>query len=94
MKTDNMIKTRKTNMFSSFRLDYSLTEVLDIFSPISAPKQYKPAGQKPKMTHHNSTLAGLKSGGINLRTPGGNYPQSVQQDLEESQILEDIFFIC
>ncbi|KAM4740655.1 protein hinderin isoform 1-T1 [Anableps anableps] len=76
------------------RLDYSLTEVLDVFSPISAQKQYKPAVRRPKTAQRCSTLAGPKSGGINLLTPGGNYPQSVQQDLEESQILEDIFFIC
>ncbi|MED6244247.1 hypothetical protein ATANTOWER_001055 [Ataeniobius toweri] len=75
------------------RLDYSLAEVLDIFSPISAPKQYKPSARRPKTLQRSSTLAGPKSGGRNMLTPGGN-SLIVQQDLEESQILEDIFFIC
>uniref|UniRef100_A0A3Q2Q8W6 Zgc:162344 n=1 Tax=Fundulus heteroclitus TaxID=8078 RepID=A0A3Q2Q8W6_FUNHE len=76
------------------RLDYSLAEVLDIFSPISAPKQYKPAARRPRMSRHSSIVTGSKSAEINLLTPGGSSLQSVQQDLEESQILEDIFFIC
>ncbi|XP_038133755.1 protein hinderin [Cyprinodon tularosa] len=83
-----------TQNTSESRLDDSLAEVLDIFSPFSAQKQHKPAAGRPKTLQHSSTLAGFKSGKINLLTPGGNHRQNLQQDLEESQILEDIFFIC
>ncbi|XP_015235356.1 PREDICTED: protein hinderin [Cyprinodon variegatus] len=83
-----------TQNTSESRLDDSLAEVLDIFSPFSAQKQHKPAAGRPKTSQHSSALAGFKSGKINLLTPGGNHRQNLQQDLEESQILEDIFFIC
>ncbi|XP_054883430.1 protein hinderin [Poeciliopsis prolifica] len=76
------------------RLDHSLSEILHVFSPVSAPQQYKPAAQRPKTAQRSSALAGPKPGGRSLMTPGGNFSHGVQQDLEESQILEDIFFIC
>ncbi|KAM6927924.1 protein hinderin [Xenentodon cancila] len=76
------------------RLDFSVVELLDIFSPISTSKQPKPSARRPKTLRHRSTLTSSDSAGRILLNPGGSYPQSTQQDLEESQILEDIFFIC
>ncbi|KAM8917835.1 protein hinderin isoform 2-T2 [Spinachia spinachia] len=67
------------------RLDFSLVELLDVFSPVSTP-------QRPKSSQRR--LIAPKPVGQTLLTPAGSYPQSTQQDLEESQILEDIFFIC
>ncbi|KAM7401791.1 hypothetical protein PAMP_017070 [Pampus punctatissimus] len=71
------------------RLDISVCELLDIFSPVSAPQQCKPSTRRPKTSQHRP-----KSVCRTLLTPAGSYPQSTQLDLEESQILEDIFFIC
>uniref|UniRef100_A0A3P8RV91 Zgc:162344 n=1 Tax=Amphiprion percula TaxID=161767 RepID=A0A3P8RV91_AMPPE len=76
------------------RLDFSMVELLDILSPVSAREKCKPAGRRPKTLQHRSALAAPTSVGRTLLTPGVAYPQSTQQDLEESQILEDIFFIC
>ncbi|KAM4588702.1 protein hinderin [Odontesthes bonariensis] len=74
--------------------DFSMVDLLDIFSPVSAPEQCKPGARRPKTSRHRSTLAAPKSVGRLLLTPGGPYPESTRQDLEESRILEDIFFIC
>ncbi|XP_047439406.1 protein hinderin isoform X2 [Mugil cephalus] len=77
------------------RLDFSVVELLDIFSPVPAPEQRKPAARRTKASHHRSVLTAPKSVGRSLLTPSTrSHPQSAQQDLEESQILEDIFFIC
>ncbi|KAF7208294.1 protein hinderin isoform X2 [Nothobranchius furzeri] len=77
------------------KLDFSVVELLDIFSPVSASEQRRPGARRPKTSRHNSsTFAAPRPVGGALLPPGGNYPQSFQQDLEESQILEDIFFIC
>ncbi|XP_029947161.1 protein hinderin [Salarias fasciatus] len=74
------------------RLDLSVAELLDIFSPVSTPEPCKPAAQRHKTSQRKPAVA-PKSLNHALLTPGGPYPRSSQQDLEESQILEDIFFI-
>ncbi|XP_041836541.1 protein hinderin [Melanotaenia boesemani] len=76
------------------RSDFSVVELLDIFSPVSASEQCRPGTQRPKTLRHRSVAAAPKSAGRSLLTPSGPYLQSTQQDLEESQILEDIYFIC
>lgn len=77
-----------------FRLDFSVVELLDIFSPVSAPEQCKPSTRRPKTSQHRPALTTPKPVCRPLLTPAGSYLQSTRQDLEESQILEDIFFIC
>ncbi|CAJ1051522.1 protein hinderin [Xyrichtys novacula] len=76
------------------RSDFSVVELLDIFTPVSAPDLSKPSLQGPKTSQCRPAPAAHKPMGRTLRTPVGPYPQHAQQDLEESQILEDIFFIC
>ncbi|XP_030276948.1 protein hinderin isoform X2 [Sparus aurata] len=76
------------------RLDFSVVELLDIFSPISAPELSKLSTRRPKTLQRRSTLTAPKPLGRALLTPAGPYRQHTKQDLEESQILEDIFFIC
>lgn len=76
------------------RLDFSVVELLDIFSPVSAPEQIKPSTQRTKTTQHKPALVSLKTVGRTLLAPPRPHLQSTQLDLEESQILEDIFFIC
>ncbi|XP_074484159.1 protein hinderin [Sebastes fasciatus] len=76
------------------RLDFSLVEILDVFSPISAPELSKLSTRRPKTSQRRPGLTVPKPVGRTLLTPAGSYPQSGRQDLEESQILEDIFFIC
>ncbi|XP_040015191.1 protein hinderin isoform X2 [Xiphias gladius] len=76
------------------RLDLSVVDLLDIFSPVSAPAHSKQSTRRTKTTQHRLALATPKPVGRTLLTPARPYPQSTQQDLEESQMLEDIFFIC
>ncbi|XP_053172302.1 protein hinderin [Scomber japonicus] len=76
------------------RLEFSVVELLDIFSPVSAPEHCKPSTQRTTTSHRRPALATPKLVCRSLLTPAGSHPQSTQQDLEESQILEDIFFIC
>lgn len=76
-----------------FRLDFSMVELLDIFTPLSAPELSKPSTRRPKTSQRRPVLTAPKPLGRTLLTPGGPYPHYTQQDLEESQILEDIFFI-
>ncbi|XP_070704300.1 protein hinderin [Pempheris klunzingeri] len=76
------------------RLDFSLVELLDIFSPVSAPELSKASTRRPKTSQRRLAPSAPKPVGRTLLTPAGPYPHSSQQDLEESQILEDIFFIC
>ncbi|KAF7663686.1 hypothetical protein LDENG_00203830 [Lucifuga dentata] len=78
------------------RLDFSVNELLEVFSPISVPKQCKHSTQRLK-TPHSSRRPAQTAPKPFCRAPlypAGPYPQSPQQDLEESQMLEDIFFIC
>uniref|UniRef100_A0A3B4VKG4 Zgc:162344 n=1 Tax=Seriola dumerili TaxID=41447 RepID=A0A3B4VKG4_SERDU len=77
-----------------FRLDFSVVELLDVFSPVSAPEQSKLSTRRTKTTQRRPALATPKPVGRTLLAPSRPYLQSTQQDLEESQILEDIFFIC
>lgn len=78
------------------RLDFSVVELLDIFTPIPAPELSKPFTRRTKTSRCRPALAAPKPVGRPLLTPVGPHPQHqhTQQDLEESQILEDIFFIC
>ncbi|XP_056302742.1 protein hinderin isoform X2 [Danio aesculapii] len=69
------------------RLDDSLIELLDIFSPVSNPETYR-----IKPSSRNAFIA-PPSSNKTLRSPFGP-SRSALQDLEESEILEDIFFIC
>ncbi|XP_028301670.1 protein hinderin isoform X2 [Gouania willdenowi] len=69
-------------------VNYSMVELLDIISPVSA------ANRRPQTSQLKPALAAPTSVSRGLLTPGGRFPPSTQQDLEESQILEDIFFIC
>ncbi|XP_040888930.1 protein hinderin [Toxotes jaculatrix] len=76
------------------RLDFSMVELLDIFSPVSAHEQSKRSTRRTKITQRRPALTTPKPVGRTMLTPACPYTQSTQQDLEESQILEDIFFIC
>ncbi|KAK7131406.1 hypothetical protein R3I94_016517 [Phoxinus phoxinus] len=69
------------------RWDDSLMELLDIFSPVSNPEMYRISPSSRK-----SFVAPLSSQKT-LFSPLGPSRSSLQ-DLEESEILEDIFFIC
>ncbi|XP_056462783.1 protein hinderin isoform X2 [Gadus chalcogrammus] len=85
------------------RSDSSLLELLEVFSPIPVPPQRPPSFQR-----HNATVphGALRPGTamaasrsaclapLSSSASSGRFTQSPQQDLEESQILEDIFFIC
>ncbi|KAM7006179.1 protein hinderin [Tautogolabrus adspersus] len=76
------------------RLEFSVVELLDIFTPVSAPELNKPSTQRSKTTQFRLAPAAPKPVDRTLCTSVGPYPRHAQQDLEESQILEDIFFIC
>ncbi|XP_054640587.1 protein hinderin isoform X2 [Dunckerocampus dactyliophorus] len=76
------------------RLDFSLVELLDIFSPVPACEQCKPSARRAKTSQRGPTLTTPESVCRSVRTPAVPYPLSHRQDLEESQMLEDIFFIC
>ncbi|KAK5872838.1 hypothetical protein PBY51_013500 [Eleginops maclovinus] len=80
--------------FSESRLDIPAVELLDVFSPASAPEPRLQSTQRPKTLQRRPGLTTPKPLGRSLLTPARSYPQNTQQDLEESQILEDIFFIC
>ncbi|XP_051533306.1 protein hinderin-like isoform X1 [Myxocyprinus asiaticus] len=69
------------------RLDDSLIELLDIFSPASNPERYliNPLYRKSFVTPTPTRRTFLSP-------PGHSRPS--KHDLEENQILEDIFFIC
>ncbi|XP_066502424.1 protein hinderin isoform X2 [Hoplias malabaricus] len=76
------------------RLNSSLIELLDIFSPISNPgrSRISPVGQR-NFTGSLQPLGAVCTPLRSLLSPPGRTRPS-QLDLEESQILEDIFFIC
>ncbi|XP_042634705.1 protein hinderin-like isoform X2 [Cyprinus carpio] len=69
------------------RLDDSLIELLDIFSPASNSERYRNS-----QSSWRSSVA-PQSSQKTLLSPFGPSRSSLQ-DLEESEILEDIFFIC
>ncbi|XP_061544142.1 protein hinderin isoform X3 [Phycodurus eques] len=83
--------TQKT---SGNRSDFSVVDLLDIFSPSPAHDQCKPSSRKPKSSQRGPVFTSSKLICRSLPTPVVPYPLNCQQDLEESQILEDIFFIC
>ncbi|CAL8402731.1 unnamed protein product, partial [Arctogadus glacialis] len=85
------------------RLDSSLLELLEVFSPIPVPPQRPPSFQRHNTTvPHGALRPGTASAAsrsaclapLSSSASSGRFTQSPQQDLEESQILEDIFFIC
>ncbi|XP_052443889.1 protein hinderin isoform X3 [Carassius gibelio] len=71
----------------SSRLDDSLIELLDIISPVSNPERNRinPSSRR--------SFVAPQSFQKTLLSPFGPNRSSLQ-DLEESEILEDIFFIC
>ncbi|KAI4901489.1 hypothetical protein NFI96_012284, partial [Prochilodus magdalenae] len=76
------------------RLDSSLIELMDIFSPVANPGRSRVS----PVVHRNfagplQPLSAIRPPHRSLLSPSGQ-AQPSQQDLEESQILEDIFFIC
>lgn len=88
-----------TVCFSSFffmfaRLDFSMVDLLDILSPVSVPKQSKASARRPETSQHRSALKTPGPVSRTLLTPARSYLHHTLEDPEESQILEDIFFIC
>ncbi|XP_026052357.1 protein hinderin isoform X2 [Carassius auratus] len=71
----------------SSRLDDSLIELLDIISPVSNPERNRinPSSRRSFVAPQSFQKTLLSPFGPN---------RSFLQDLEESEILEDIFFIC
>ncbi|KAM6980659.1 protein hinderin [Aplochiton taeniatus] len=65
------------------RLDSSVIELLDCFSPVSLPERCRTTLRTPRSAYRNQ-----------LPDPRPHPRTNRQPDLEESQILEDIFFIC
>ncbi|XP_062313748.1 protein hinderin isoform X1 [Osmerus eperlanus] len=77
------------------RLDSSLIELLEVFSPISVPELGRPPVQRSKPLLHQPPQSAPRPARRALLSPSqGCYPRTPQHDLEESQILEEIFFIC
>ncbi|KAL0978179.1 hypothetical protein UPYG_G00167090 [Umbra pygmaea] len=74
-------------------LDQSLIELLDVFSPISVPERNRATAQRGHPPQHQPPLLTPKPARQVLLSPQGRY-SAPKLDLEESQILEDIFFIC
>ncbi|XP_026859476.2 protein hinderin isoform X2 [Electrophorus electricus] len=76
------------------RLDSSVTELLDVFSPIANPgrSRLSPSSQRRPAGPHQHLCVAQPIHRTLLSPPGQGQPS--QQDLEESQMLEDIFFIC
>lgn len=82
-------------LFKHPSLDFSVVELLDKLSPIAAHEQCKPSSRRLKPSQRGPTLTTPKPICRSLRTPVVvPYRPNCLQDLEESQILEDIFFIC
>ncbi|XP_051932689.1 protein hinderin [Hippocampus zosterae] len=80
---------------SENRLDFSVVELLDKLSPIAAHEQCKASSRRLKSSQRGPNLTTPKPICRSLRTPVVvPYRLNCLQDLEESQILEDIFFIC
>ncbi|XP_046882411.1 protein hinderin isoform X2 [Hypomesus transpacificus] len=77
------------------RLDSSLIELLEVFSPISVPELGRPPVQQSMPLLHQPPPSAPRPARRTLLSPSqGCYPRTPQHDLEESQILEEIFFIC
>ncbi|XP_057701909.1 protein hinderin isoform X1 [Corythoichthys intestinalis] len=83
-----------TQKISDNRLDLSAVDLVDIFSSIPTHDQCKPSSCRPKSSQRGQSLTARKPICRTVQTPAVPYPPKCQQDLEESQILEDIFFIC
>ncbi|XP_029007852.1 protein hinderin [Betta splendens] len=89
-KPTSVSTTQKT---PDARMDFSVVELLDMLSPVPAPEQSQLSTRRTTSAQRRPALTAPKAVCRSQRTPNGRYPQSSQQDLEESQILEDIFFI-
>ncbi|XP_060791491.1 protein hinderin [Neoarius graeffei] len=75
----------------SSKLDPSLIELLDIFSPICNTERSRVSSS----THRSLTGPRQPLSAIRTWRSSGLSPQGqTQAELQESQILEDIFFIC
>nr|XP_046169056.1 protein hinderin isoform X1 [Oncorhynchus gorbuscha] len=75
------------------RLDSSLIELLEVFSPISLPERNGPSAYRGNPIRCQPPLSVPKPARQALLSHPGPY-RTPQQDLDESQILEEIFFIC
>ncbi|KAG9354308.1 hypothetical protein JZ751_012432 [Albula glossodonta] len=79
------------------RLNSSLMELLDVFSPISVPVQRRPKCQPQHQPQPHSTRKPRPAPLSSLLSPWApphRCPTSPDEEAEESRILEDIFFIC
>ncbi|XP_075870429.1 protein hinderin isoform X2 [Nelusetta ayraudi] len=72
------------------RLDFSMVELLDILSPVPAPRHSSRTSERAETSLR---MPGTVSSRTRV-TPAASYLQHSLQDPEESRILEDIFFIC
>ncbi|XP_058271214.1 protein hinderin isoform X2 [Hemibagrus wyckioides] len=78
----------------SSKLDSSLIELLDIFSPISNTERSKVSSSThTSLAGPRQPLSAVRPMHSSVLSPRGQ-TQSSQEELQESQILEDIFFIC
>ncbi|TSK72099.1 Protein hinderin [Bagarius yarrelli] len=76
------------------KLDSSLIELLDIFSPISNTDRSRVSSSTHRsLGGPHQPLGAVRSSRSSLLSPRGQ-TQSSRDELQESQILEDIFFIC
>ncbi|KAK3524262.1 hypothetical protein QTP70_025871 [Hemibagrus guttatus] len=75
-------------------LDSSLIELLDIFSPISNVERSRVSSSTHKsLAGPRQPLGAVRPSRSSVLSPRGQTKPS-QEELQESQILEDIFFIC
>ncbi|XP_077458177.1 protein hinderin isoform X2 [Stigmatopora argus] len=79
---------------SDNRLDFSEVDVMELFNSIPSHDQCKPSSCRPQSSQGGQSLTLRKAICKTVHTPAVPYPVNCPQDLEESQILEDIFFIC
>ncbi|XP_060747319.1 protein hinderin isoform X1 [Tachysurus vachellii] len=78
----------------SSKLDSSLIELLDIFSPISNTERSRVSSCPHRsLSGPRQPLRAVRTFHSSVLSPRGQ-TQPSQEDLQESQILEDIFFIC
>ncbi|XP_077581860.1 protein hinderin isoform X2 [Stigmatopora nigra] len=79
---------------SDNRLDFSEVDVMELFNSIPSDDQCKPSSCRPQSSQGGQSFTARKAICKTVHTPAVPYPVNCPQDLEESQILEDIFFIC
>ncbi|KAJ8395550.1 hypothetical protein AAFF_G00030310 [Aldrovandia affinis] len=76
------------------RLQSSVVELLDMFSPLAVPIQRRAACQAHTSGKPRPARPAPLSSLLSPWAPPHRSPTSPEEDAEESQILEDIFFIC